>query len=181
MSSLGILEVSSIARGVVVADAMAKRAPVRILQSHPMSPGKHVVIVSGGVAEVEEAMAAGDEAAAAARIDRLLLAEAHAQLVPLLAGTSGFPPGGEIDSAAIVETTTVCATVLCADAAAKAADVTLRLGVGIGGKAFFTMTGALPAIQAAVEAARSIVEPALMVSTEIIPSPHEDLRTRLMW
>jgi len=179
--ALGVVELQSIARGVVAADAMVKKAPVSILQSHPTSPGKYVVVVAGGVAEVDEAMQAGLAVAQSTLVDRLFLPQAHAQLAPLVAGKPHPEPH---DAVAIFETFTLCATILAADAAAKAADVTLldmRLGQGLGGKAFFTMTGDLDSIQAAVAAGEAVLERGLLVGVEIIAAPHADLRTRLMW
>ena len=178
--ALGILELSSIARGVIVVDVMAKRSPVRILQNHPVSPGKHLVIVVGGVAEVEEAMGAGIPMAGDRLVDKLLLAQAHEQLAPLIAGGRG---NAEFDSVAVVETATVCATVLAADAAAKATPVTLidlRLAVGIGGKGFFTMSGALDDVEASVSAATQAAGEHL-IQTELIARPHEDFGKRLFW
>jgi microcompartment protein CcmL/EutN len=188
--ALGIVEVQSIARGIVVSDAIAKKAPVQILQSHPISPGKHLVILAGGVAEVEESMAAGIAVAGATLVDRLLLPQAHPQLAPMVAGGATSlgahapPPGGLVDSVAIVETYSVCGAVIAADAACKAADVSLvdmRLGVGLGGKAFFTLSGPLWAVEAAVAAGQGVIDQGLLVGVEIIAAPHEDLRRRLMW
>ena len=182
--ALAVVELSSIARGVVVADAMVKKAPVRILQTHPVSPGKHVVVIDGEVAEVEEALAAGLAVASATLVDRLFLPQAHASLAPLVAGKSHAPPGGAHDSVGVFETYSLCATVLAADAAAKAADVTLlemRLGQGIGGKGYFTMTGSLDSIEAAAAAARGAIEPALLYGLEIIAAPHKDLGKKLFW
>jgi len=184
LPALALVEVNSIARGVVVVDALVKKAPVRVLQTHPVSPGKHMAVFAGGVAEVEEALAAGLAAAAATLVDKLLLPYAHAQLAPLVAGHAAKPPGGRYESVAIFETFTIAATLAAADAAAKAAEVTLcemRLGQGIGGKAFFTMTGELDAIEAAAAAARGAVEPGLVAALEIIAAPHEDLRAKLFW
>lgn len=180
--ALGVIELSSIARGVQVADAIVKRAPVRILQNHPISPGKFVIVFAGGVAEVDESMEAGIAVAASALVDRLFLAQAHEQLAPLLAGTRSGEPA--TDAVAIVETVTVASTILAADAAAKAAAVRLldlRLGQGIGGKGFFTMTGDLESIEAAVGAGRSAIDAGNLLAVEIIPRPHEDLHARLMW
>jgi microcompartment protein CcmL/EutN len=184
LPALGLVEVNSIARGVVVADVMVKKAPVRLLQSHPVSPGKHVVVLAGGVAEVDEALDAGVAMAAATLVDRLFLPHAHASLAPLVAGRAALPPGGRYEAVGIFETFTIAATIVAADAAAKAAEVTLcdmRLGQGIGGKAYFTMTGDLDAIEASAAAARGAVEGGLVAAVEIIASPHEDLRTRLFW
>ena len=52
--ALGIVELRSIARGVVAADAALKRSPAAILHSRPVSGGKHLVMLEGGVAEVHE-------------------------------------------------------------------------------------------------------------------------------
>src|SRR5207249_5075694 len=57
--ALALLEVSSLARGVVVADAVAKRARIELLQCGPVSPGKYLVLFAGGVGEVDESFAAG--------------------------------------------------------------------------------------------------------------------------
>jgi microcompartment protein CcmL/EutN len=179
--ALGILELSSIARGVICADAVVKKAPVELFGSRPVSSGKHLVLFRGDVAEVEEAMAEGVRIAGAALLDHLLLPLADPQIGPLLDGQDQH--GTATDAVAIVETETVCAAVLGADAAAKAAEVTLvdmRLAVGIGGKAFFTMTGELFAVEAAGAAARAVIDPARLVATEIVPAPHEDLRRRLV-
>lgn len=182
MEALGVVELSSIARGVIASDAMAKKAPIRILQTHPISPGKHIVVIAGGVAEVEESLAVGVATAGGTLVDRLMLPQAHEALVPLIEGTS--KPPAALDSVAIFETFTVCSTVLAADAAAKAARVTLvdmRLGVGLGGKAFFTMSGRLEEVEAAALAGRAAIETGLLVGIETIPAPHEDLRKKLFW
>jgi microcompartment protein CcmL/EutN len=85
-------------------------------------------------------------------------------------------------SLGIIETTTVAATVLAADAAAKAARVRItemQLGRGIGGKAFFTVTGPLAEVEAAVDAAVGVLDAALVHTTEIIPAPHADFVAKL--
>jgi len=82
----------------------------------------------------------------------------------------------------IVETATVAATILAADAAAKAAAVRLiemQLARGIGGKAYFIVTGALDEVEAAVEAGVGVLDAAMVRATEIIAAPHEDLVARL--
>ena len=179
--ALGIIETQSIARGVVCADAMVKKAPVTILQNHPISPGKFVIVVAGLVADVEEAMRAGEDTGLHLIVDRLFLPQAHEQLAPLLAG---HPRPATIAAVGIIETATVVATVLAGDAAAKAARIDLlemRLGQGIGGKGYLTLTGELPDVQAAMAAGLAAIAPALLVLSEIIPAPHDDLRTRLIF
>ena len=75
--ALGIVELSSIARGVQVADAIVKRAPVRILQNHPISPGKHVVVVAGESPRSTSRCRPASRPRRSALVDRLFLPAAH--------------------------------------------------------------------------------------------------------
>ena len=180
--ALAILELSSIARGVVVSDALVKKAPVELLQSRPVSSGKHILVFGGEVAAVDESFRAGRQVAGDALVDELYLPFAHAQIGPLLGASERRRPRIR-GAVGVVETATVCATVLGADAACKTAEVTLlelRLAVGIGGKAFFTMTGELHDVEAAVEAAAGAFDRERLVATEIVAAPHADLTTRLL-
>lgn len=182
--ALGVLEIASIARGIVVADAAVKRAPALLVHSRAVSGGKHLVILEGGVAEVGEAMGAGKAAAADLLLAWVELPAADDQVWPMLGAPVAPPdwspdPGAE--AVAIVETRTVCAAIGAADAACKAADVTVqdvRFAVDLAGKAYFTLTGALPAIQAAAEAAAEAAGDH-RVGLEVIAQPSPDLRGRL--
>lgn len=205
--ALGVLELSSIARGIVAIDAGLKRSPAILVMSRPLSSGKHLACFEGGVAEVEEAMAAARLAAGKLLLDSLELPMADAQVWPMLGDPSASPdrlaatsePGRRAlevdwsaddaaDSVAIVETTTVCAAIRAADAAAKIADIIVRdvrLAVDLGGKAYFTMTGSLDSIEAAAaagsEAAMAgIPGPSALVLLEVIAQPSPDLRGRLI-
>ena len=182
--ALGVLEVSTIARGVVTADAGLKRAPAVLLHSRAVSGGKHLVFFEGGVAEVEEAMGAGRLIAGDQLLDRVELPAADSQVWPML-GAPIAPPDWSADAGAeavaIIETKTVCAAIAAADAACKVADVLVRdtrFAVDLAGKAYFTLTGTLDAIQAAAIAATSAASDRL-VGLEVIAQPAPDLRGRL--
>lgn len=182
--ALALIELSSIARGYQVADAVVKRAPVALRECRPVSPGKFLVLFDGDVASVDESFRRGLEVAGDRLVDKLFLPQAHAQLGPAVRGQASARAGAgvAVESYAVVETLTVAATLLAADAAAKAAAVRvveMQLARGIGGKAFFALSGALAEIEAAVEAAVTVADRALVVGTEIIPAPHEDLIARL--
>jgi microcompartment protein CcmL/EutN len=193
--ALGVLEISSIARGVVAADAALKRSPALLLHSRPVSGGKHLVFFSGGVAEVEEAMIAGRAAAGALLLDQVELPMADPQLWPLVESIGQSPWGASAvlhhgwerdpaaESIAIVETRTVCAAIAAADAAVKVAEVTLcdvRLAQEISGKAFFTLVGTLVSIQAAADAARDAAHDRLVV-VEVIAQPVVEIRGRIVF
>jgi microcompartment protein CcmL/EutN len=182
--ALGVLELSSIARGVVVADAGVKRAPAVLLHSRAVSGGKHLVMFEGGVAEVEEALAAGARIGGDLVLDRAWLPAADDQVWPMLGAPVAPPDWSGDDGAeavAIVETRTVSAAILAADAACKVALVAVRdarFAVDLAGKAYFTLTGTLDAIEAAAAAA-SGAGGDRVVGVEIISRPAGELRGRL--
>lgn len=174
-AAVAVLELDSIARGLVVADAMVKRAPVRLLRADPVTPGKLVIVVTGEVADVDEALEAGREAAGVAEIDVLFLPGAHPALVPALDGVR-VPP---IEAAlGVLELSTVAATLRAADAALKTADVelvALHLARGIGGKGYFVLTGEQDAVEAALDGALEATDPACHVGRELVARPHPDV------
>jgi len=182
--ALGVLEVATIARGVVSADAGLKRAPAVLLHSRAVSGGKHLVFFEGGVAEVEEAIGAARLSAADLLLDRVELPAADDQVWPML-GAPIAPPDWSADPAAeavaIIETRTVCAAIAAADAACKVAEVLVRdtrFAVDLAGKAYFTLTGSLDAIEAAADAARDAAGDRI-IGLEVIAQPAPELRGRL--
>lgn len=186
--ALGVLEIGTIARGIVVADAALKRAPAVLLSSRAVSGGKHLIMLEGGVAEVEEAMIAGKLAAGQTLLDSIELAMADDQVWPML-GAPVIAPDWTLDpdaeAVAIIETRTVCAAIAAADAACKVADVVVRdvrFAVDLAGKAFFTLTGSLSSIEAAALAATAATQLGAvdrLVGLEVIAQPSPDLRGRL--
>lgn len=180
--ALGLLELSSLARGAVVADAAVKRAPVAVLRCDPVSPGKLLLLMRGGEAEIAEALLAAQDAAKGVLIDHVYLPHLANAVWAALAETPERTPQGE--AVGLVELATCAAAIRGADAALKAADVRLqdfRLGRGIGGKGIFTITGPLSDVQAALDAARDAALPEHVQGLEIVAHPHEDLAGRLFW
>jgi microcompartment protein CcmL/EutN len=176
--ALGLVETASVARGMVVADAMVKRALVTLVRAHPTTPGKFIVLIAGGEEEVEQAMGVGQDLAADTLVDRLYLPKADPQLAPALGGVVQVERLEELDTLGIVETFSVAAAILSADRAVKAAAVRLvqlRLARGLGGRAFYVLTGELHQVEAGVEAGRSIIHDGMLLTTEIIARPHADL------
>ena len=177
--ALGLLEFSSIATGIVAGDAMAKRAPVATLHAGTVHPGKYLVLVSGEVAAVEEALAAGRLAGAAALVDELFLPVVDEAVVGALRGARR---GSDGEALGVVETRTVAATLAAADAGVKGARVALlevRLADGLGGKAFALFGGALTDVEAAVERATQALPAADLVEHAVIGQLHREMRDNL--
>jgi microcompartment protein CcmL/EutN len=173
---IGLIEVNSIAMGIKCVDEMAKKSPVQIIEAMTICPGKFVILITGEVAAVEEAMMAGKKTATYHLIDELFLPTSHYQVYPAISGTSKID---NIDSLGIIETFSVASAILAADKAAKTADVTLielRLATGLGGKAYVTMSGDISEVQAAVDAGSELVSnEGLLVKKVVIPAPHADI------
>jgi bacterial microcompartment shell protein len=182
--ALGVLEISTIARGMVAADAGLKRAPAVLLHSRAVSGGKHLVFFEGGVAEVEEAMIAGRAIAGDLLLDRVELPAADDQVWPMLGAPVApmdWAADASAEAVAIIETRTVCAAIAAADAACKVAEVhvrDVRFAVDLAGKAYFTLTGTLDAIEAAAAASQAAADDRI-VGLEVIAQPAPDLRGRL--
>jgi microcompartment protein CcmL/EutN len=174
--AVALVEIASIARGFVTLDALMKRAQVSVKAARPVTPGKYVILFGGDVAAVTESLEAARETAGAQLIDELLLPYAHRRLLPAVDGELS-PEEGE--SVGIVEMTTVAATVQAADVALKATDVAvlrMHLAIGVGGKGWFTLAGALADVEAALDAVRDDARPERIVGIELIPQPHGEVR-----
>lgn len=176
LQALAVIETQSIARGFVVVDAVVKKAPVTVKLARPVSPGKFLLVFGGDVAAVLEAVEEGKSVAGSDVVDELFLPGAHAQLLPAIEKALVPAPG---DAIAVVETSTVAAAILAADVALKAVDVAvlqLHLALGVGGKGWFTIAGALADVEAAVDAVKATAKPDRLVGVELIPQPHPEVR-----
>lgn len=174
--AIALIEFKSIARGITATDVMAKKAPVIILEASPLSPGKYMTLIGGEVADVEESLQAGIEKAGDLLINQLFLPQVHSSILPVL---SGNYPKDKIESLGILETFSVASCVVASDIAAKTSDarlVKIRLANGLGGKAFFVISGSLPDVEASMEAAAAFVRAeGLLTAFEIIQNPHPDM------
>lgn len=180
--ALGLLELESLARGVVVADALVKRAAVQIAIAEAVSPGKYLLVFVGPEAEVAESFTAGREVGGALVLDALHLSHVDERVAVALVSGRVDRVNGE-DAIGIVELHTVAATIRAADVALKRAQVRLthlQVARGIGGKGWFTLAGAQHDVEAALEGAAAAVEAPLLVTTELIQRPHAELRGRVI-
>ncbi len=177
--ALGLIELGSIARGHLVLDAMVKKAPVVVVTARAVSPGKFVVLVSGDVASVNESMQIGRELGADKIVATLELAQVATMVVEALAGKFTAAP---VDGAVgVLELGNVSATLLSADAAVKAAEVTLcglHLADGIGGKGYFVVGGEQGDVEAALDAGAAISS-TVVEGKELIARPHADYLVEL--
>lgn len=174
MRAIGMVEFNSIARGIYVADQMVKISDVEIATAAPTCPGKYIAIVYGDVAAVEASVQIGERMAEEFFVDSLLIPNVDVGVFPAITGAT-MPE--RVQAVGIIESFSLATMIVCADAVLKAAEVEaieLRLGNGLGGKAYFTFTGDVAAVKAGNDAGVSIAqEQGLLVNAEVIPSPSD--------
>jgi microcompartment protein CcmL/EutN len=167
-----MMETSSVALGIVAADAMGKVADVELLLSHSTCPGKYLTLLGGEVAAVKSAIEEGQRVAGGSFVDFFVLPNPHPQIFPALAATTVVE---DLKALGIIETFTAASAVSAADVAAKSAQVTLlalRLAVGLGGKSYVLITGEVSAVESAVKAgAGDASGQGLLVAEVVIPAP----------
>lgn len=178
--AIGFLELNSIAKGYEVADAVLKAADIRLIFAKESCPGKYIILFCGQVASVNASLKAGTSIAGHLLVDMLLIPKLHTQVLQAIWQTSTPVAGGSLG---VMEFFCIAAAVSAADRAVKAADISLlsiRLGIGIGGKSFVTLTGDVAAVKEAVEAGVSgenVSE--MLVGSSVITSPSPELLENL--
>ncbi len=173
--ALAMIEFKSVARGIVATDQMIKKAPIQVLETHPICPGKYMVLIGGEVADVEEAFNVGTACAADMLVNDFILPFAHHGIIPALTGTSKIE---NFKSLGIIETFSVASCLKASDIAAKEAPIDLveiRLGNGLGGKGYFVINGELSDVEIAIESAKKyICKEGMLAGAEIIAAPHPE-------
>ncbi len=180
-NSIGLIELSSIAAGYMVTDAMLKAAGSELLLARSICSGKYMTMVRGEVAEVTASVEAGCEMGRGFIVDTFIIPNLHDSIFPAIYGSNKFD---RLESLGILESFSVASLIEAADASVKAADVQLleiRLAMALGGKAFVTMSGAVSAVQAAVEAGAQVLgRKGLLVCKVVIPAPRKELLTEMV-
>lgn len=151
---------------------MTKRAEVTVLHAEPVSPGKYWIAITGGEAEVAEAMDAGLLTADSSRLDHTMLPGAHDVVLDAVA--NGVTAKVPLDAIGVLELATMASAVRAADAALKCADVTLvdlHLARGIGGKGYLVVTGDLSDVDAAIDAGLDAAGETALLGREVMANP----------
>lgn len=153
MEALGLLEVGSVATGLATVDALTKRARVTIRGAGVVEPGRFVLLFAGDLGDVDEAWDEALRRADGQVLDRIRIANVHPRVWDGLAGVRRV---GEPECVGVIEGTSIAGTLEACDRALKDADVDLaglRLTPGLGGRAYFAVSGLQHDVEAAIDAA----------------------------
>ncbi|MFQ5584600.1 MAG: BMC domain-containing protein, partial [Calditrichia bacterium] len=140
-NAIGLIEYSSIAKGIGSADAMVKAANVELVISRTICSGKYMNLVAGDVQAVKQSITEGEDYGQETVIDSFIIPNVHPDIFPAMSGSTQII---KLDALGIIESFSVASLIEGADQAAKAAEVKLieiRLAMALGGKAFVTLTG----------------------------------------
>ena len=176
MNSIGLIEVMNVSKGIRVTDEMLKSAGVTLIQSGSVCPGKFVTLVGGDLSSIQAAIERAAQIAEDSMIDKFVIGNLGDKVFEAICGTAIVK---EKKALGIIETFTAASAIEAADAAVKAAVVSLievRVARGLGGKCFVTLTGDVADVTAAVEAgARIAAKTGVLINTEVIAKPHPEL------
>lgn len=176
--SIGAIELSSIGIGYQTQDEMLKAANVEILIARTICSGKYFIVLGGSVSDVRSAIQTGLQTAPDSIIDSLIIPNVHEQVFPAL-GQSVTVDADSAEALGVVETFSGVSVIEAADAAVKAARVTLfriHVAMALGGKGFCLMCGKLADVRAGVKAAGEVArEHGLLVSEVVISRPSKEL------
>lgn len=179
--ALGAMELTSVAKGLEATDRLLKRAPVELLVSRVICPGKYFTIFAGSVEDVRSAWEAGIALAGDYLADQLYLTNPHPSILAALTRTNGVT---KVKALGVVESFTMCSILAAADAAVKEALVELlevRLSVMMAGKSFVSFTGEHAAVARAVDVAGGVLRThGLLLAAVIIPHPCKEMSMFLL-
>lgn len=180
MDTIGFLELSSIAGGIEIADAMLKAGQVDLIFAKASCPGKYYILISGKVSDVERSVQKGVSMGSGFVVASLVLSRIHPQVMQAI-NQSTMPE--KPAAIGVMEFYSVTSSIMAADAAVKSANVQLidiRLGTGICGKSFVVLTGDPAAVESAVASAiRPQMDSGMLVNKIVIPNPRKELLASL--
>jgi microcompartment protein CcmL/EutN len=184
-AATGMIEFTSIAAGMDAADRMVKTADVEPLFFRTICPGKYIAAVCGDVAAVDASVRSGLETGGSSVADWFVIPNIQREVLAAMGGCQPLHErDGERGALGIIETFSVASSILAADAAVKAADVTVmdvRTALGLGGKGYVLLMGDVAAVQASVASgADHAAKAGLLVASAVIPRPADAFFSRIL-
>jgi microcompartment protein CcmL/EutN len=179
--AVGMIEFNSVAAGIEAADTMVKAALVEPLMLKTICPGKFVAAVYAEVASVQASVGAGLTCAKGSVVDHFVIPNIDQAVIRAMSCSVENVRGAAVG---VIETFSAASSIVAADVAVKTADVDLievRIAMGLGGKAFFLLSGDVGAVEMAVGAgAAAAAANGLLVRKVVIPSISPQIMRHIM-
>ena len=171
--AIGVIELTSIAKGVEATDAALKSAGISLISAHPACPGKYEIILTGSISNVTAAVEHVKERYDERMVDYSIMGRIDEQVIAALFGTQTAERHGSLG---IIETYSAASAIKAADIAVKTAKVEifeLRVSRGMGGKGVVLITGDVGDVSAAVEAGAAHAQAqGVFTGSSVIAAPH---------
>ncbi|MBD1388657.1 BMC domain-containing protein [Neiella sp. HB171785] len=178
-NSIGCIELSSIAVGYAVADAMVKAASIDIIWNEIQCPGRLMLMILGDTASVHAAIEVGASKGRARVVDSLVLSRVHPDV---LAAIRKRKAAKAAEALGVVEALTLSSAIQVADSIAKSSSVNIinfNASIGIAGKGVVMFCGDTASVSSAIEIAdKYAATRGCTIHSAFIPNPSEQLLAR---
>ncbi|GAA0179861.1 BMC domain-containing protein [Clostridium sediminicola] len=178
--ALGMLELSSIGKGIETADIMIKASSIEIMFAKHVCIGKFLILISGDIGSVNESMAIGIENGNSKVVDSFIIPNIHEDI---LFGLRKRYHYGNVSALGTMELSSVSSGIMCLDTVLKSGFVKLIklvIANSIGGKCYFLITGDISSVSEALNAGEAGINSAKILSKIVIPSPEKELIEQIL-
>lgn len=174
-NSIGVLEFSSIGRGIEITDIMVKASSVNVERSRTICSGKFFTLITGEVSEVEEAILTAQSNEGESKLKSVLIPNVHPDLIM---GLSHKYRTLSIGAIGILELRSIVPAIKALDKSLKSAEVSLaklNLSSGIGVKSYYLIGGDVSSVKEAMEEGSRCVESNQIISNVVISAPSMEI------
>lgn len=174
-NSIGILECSSIGRGIEITDIMVKASSVDVKIARPICSGKFFMLITGEVSEVEEAILTAQYAEGEPKLKSVLIPNVHPDI---RLGLSHKYRVLSLGAIGILELKSIVPAIKALDKSLKSAEVSLaklNLSSGIGMKSYYIIGGDLASVKEAMEEGSRCAEENQILSNVVISAPSVEI------
>ncbi len=152
--ALGLIETSSIPKGMKILDSILKKTQVNLITSKPICPGKYLIIIRGTVESINIALNIATTIGEKAILYSCSIDKLNDKVFYALKERK---KPENIEALGIIETKTSIASIVLADVLCDSSDielVRLRLANGIGGKGLIIFAGDVSSVKNAIQSAK---------------------------
>lgn len=175
IKAIGMIELKSIAKGIETADFMLKASQVEVIYCKTVCPGKYIILICGDIGSVKESMDKGINISKDKIIDKLILPSVHKEVINVIKGKC---TPISLNSIGVMELSNIASGIIAADISCKSGNVELlklSLGMGIGGKSYFIISGDVSSVKIALDTASEKIDKKKLIDKIVIPWPDREL------
>lgn len=181
-AALGMLELSSIGKGIETADIMIKASSIEIMFAKHVCIGKFIILISGDIGAVKESIRIGIEKGENSVIDSFIIPNIHEDILNGLRKRYHYDYD-KVNALGTMEISSVSSGIMCLDIVLKSGSVKLIklvMANNIGGKCYFLVTGDVSSVSEALNAGERGINSTKVISKIVIPAPEEELIKQLV-